>query len=99
MKKATVGEIQKNFAKVLSEINNGEEITITRRGKSVAKIVSLGPKSKIEWPDFYSEAISLKGKPVGEIVIEGRKDRFLTLDERQSRLASLTGIKIEYCTN
>ena len=55
----------------------------------------LGPKSEIEWPDFYSEAISLKGKPVSEIVIEGRKDRFLTLDERQSILASLAGIKIE----
>ena len=76
METATVGEIQKNFAKVLNGINNGEEITITKRGKPVAKIVSLGPKREIEWPDFYSEAISLKGKPVSEIVIEGREDRF-----------------------
>ena len=42
----------------------------------MAKIVSLGPKSEIEWPDFYCEAISLKGKPVSKIVIEGREDRF-----------------------
>jgi len=76
METASVGEIQKNFAKVLSGINNGKEITITKRGKPVAKIVSLGPKAEIEWPDFYSEAISLKGKPVSKIVIEGRKDRF-----------------------
>ena len=76
MKTASVGEIQKNFAKVIIGINNGEEITITKRGKPVAKIVSLGPKDEIEWPDFYSEAISLKGKPVSKIVIEGRKDRF-----------------------
>jgi len=76
MEIATVGEIQKNFAKVLNGINNGEEITITKRGKPVAKIVSLGPKGKIDWPDFYGEAIGLKGKPISEIVIEGREDRF-----------------------
>ena len=45
---ATVGEIQKNFAKVLRGINNGKEIAITKRGKPVAKIVSLGPKDKVE---------------------------------------------------
>ena len=73
---ATVGEIQKNFAKVLRGINNGKEITITKRGKPVAKIVSLGPKDKVEWPDFYSETVRLQGKPVSEILIEGRKDRF-----------------------
>jgi prevent-host-death family protein len=76
MKTATVGEIQKNFARVLNGIKNGEEITITKRGKPVAKIVSLGPKSEIEWPDFHGEAIKLKGKPISEIVIEGREDRF-----------------------
>ncbi|MCP4665399.1 MAG: prevent-host-death protein [Deltaproteobacteria bacterium] len=75
MKTATVGEIQKNFAKVLSGIHNGEEITIIKRGKPVARRVSLGPKSDIEWPDFYSEAIELKGKPLSEIVIEGREVR------------------------
>ncbi|MCK5232400.1 MAG: type II toxin-antitoxin system prevent-host-death family antitoxin, partial [Desulfobulbaceae bacterium] len=39
MKTASVGEIQKNFAKVLSGINNGQEIIITKRGKPVARIV------------------------------------------------------------
>jgi prevent-host-death family protein len=76
MKTATVGEIQKNFAQVLRDINAGEEITITRRGKPVARITALGPKAEIDWPDFYNEAIELKGKPVSDIVIEGREDRF-----------------------
>ena len=76
MKTASVGEIQKNFARVLSGINDGKEIIITKRGKPVARIVSLPHKSKIEWPDFYNEAVDLKGKPISEIVIEGRKDRF-----------------------
>ena len=59
MKTATVGEIQKNFAKVLNSIKNGEEITITKRGKPVAKVVALGPKDEIDWPDFHGEAREL----------------------------------------
>ena len=76
MKTATVGEVQKNFGKVLRNINAGEEITLTRRGKPIAKLSALGPRNEIDWPDFYNEAISLKGKPVSEIVIDGREDRF-----------------------
>ena len=75
MKTATVGEIQKNFAKVLNSISNGEEITITKRGKPVAKVVALGPKDEIDWPDFQAEAIELKGKPLSDIIIESRDDR------------------------
>ncbi len=76
MKTATVGEIQKNFGGILRQIRAGEEITITKRGKPIAKITALGPKNEIEWPDFYHEAIELKGKSASEIVIEGREDRF-----------------------
>ncbi|MCK5244545.1 MAG: type II toxin-antitoxin system prevent-host-death family antitoxin, partial [Desulfobacterales bacterium] len=47
IKTATVGEIQKNFGRVLSGINNGQEIIITKRGKPIARIVSLAPKSEI----------------------------------------------------
>jgi len=76
MKTATVGEIQKNFSRILNEIKAGEEIAVTKRGKPIAKITAFGPKEEIDWPDFYAEAVEVKGKPVGEIVIEGREDRF-----------------------
>lgn len=76
MKTATVGEIQKNFSRILKEIKAGEEIEVTKRGKPIAKITALGPKEKIDWPDFYNEAIPLRGKPAGDIVIENREDRF-----------------------
>ena len=74
MKTASVGEIQKNFARVLNGINNGQEILITKRGKPVARIVALAPQPEIKWPDFYSEAIELKGKSLSEIVIEDREE-------------------------
>jgi antitoxin (DNA-binding transcriptional repressor) of toxin-antitoxin stability system len=76
MKTFSVGEVQKNFAGVLRNINAGEEITITKRGKPVAKISAFGPKQRIAWPDFYEEALDLKGKRLSDIVIDTRKDRF-----------------------
>jgi antitoxin (DNA-binding transcriptional repressor) of toxin-antitoxin stability system len=41
MKTATVGEIQKNFSRILKQIKAGEEIAVTRRGKPVAKITAI----------------------------------------------------------
>ena len=76
MKTVTVGEVQKNFSGVLRSIKAGEEITITKRGKPVAKITALGPRSKIEWPDFPDEAVKLKGKSLSDIVVEEREERF-----------------------
>jgi prevent-host-death family protein len=76
METATVGEIQKNFAEVLRKIKSGQEIIVTKRGKPVAKITALGAKRDIHWPDFFEECIEIKGKPVSEIIAEGREDRF-----------------------
>ncbi len=76
MMTATVGEIRKNFSRVLKSINTGEKITITKRGVPVACLTALSPEDKIEWPDFYNEAVELKGQPLSDIVIECRKDRF-----------------------
>lgn len=75
MKTASIGQIQKNLGAVLAHVGSGKEVTITKRGKPIAKIVPLSANSKMNWPDFYSEAIRLKGKPVSEILIENREDR------------------------
>lgn len=62
------------------EVDDGddqrEELIITRNGKPVAKSTALGPKTDIDWPDFYSEALTVKGKAVSEIVLESRGERF-----------------------
>lgn len=75
MKTATVGEIQKNFSQVLKNIQSGEEVMITKRGKVIAKITSIGPKETIDWPDFVAESLTLKGKPASEIIMESRDER------------------------
>ncbi|OGL43375.1 MAG: hypothetical protein A2161_08000 [Candidatus Schekmanbacteria bacterium RBG_13_48_7] len=75
MKIATVGEIQKNFANVLRRLKSGEDITVTKRGVPVAKILPVGPRKDIDWPDFYEESVDYKKKPVSDVVIEDRMDR------------------------
>jgi len=76
MKTASVGEIQKNFGKILREIKAGEEIMITKRGLPIARLTTLGPKEKIDWPDFFEEAIELKGKAASQVILEDREERF-----------------------
>ena len=76
MENATVGEIQKNFAGVLKRIKAGEEVTVVKRGKPVAKITALGPKKRIDWPDFYKETLDLKGQALSDVIIKGREERF-----------------------
>jgi antitoxin (DNA-binding transcriptional repressor) of toxin-antitoxin stability system len=75
MKTATVGDVQKNFAKMLREIGAGEEITVLKRGIPVAKIAAIVPKGDIDWPDFYDEAIQLDGTSVSQLVLDGREER------------------------
>ena len=76
MKTATVGEIQKNFSKVIKSIGAGEEITVTKRGKAVARITAIGPTKKVDWPDFTKDAIKTKGKPLSQMISNDRKERF-----------------------
>jgi len=68
-------------------------------------------RPQISWADTFKYAVDLSrehtrktGSKALDILhvasaLSIKADRFLTLDERQSRLASLTGIKIEHCTN
>ncbi len=76
MRTASVGEIQKNFGKILREIKAGEEIMITKRGIPIARITTLGPKEKIDWPDFFEEAVDIKGKSASQVIMEDREERF-----------------------
>lgn len=60
MKTTTVREVQHHLSKLLDEVAAGEEITITRRGVSVAKLVpSLSAENpmekKINWTGWAEE--------------------------------------------
>lgn len=57
MKTATVREAQHHLAKLLTEVEAGAEIMLTRRGVEVAKLVPKdasvsSPEIKVDWDAF-----------------------------------------------
>jgi prevent-host-death family protein len=66
MKTATVRELRHAFPKVLRWIEQGETVTLTKRGKPVAQVTPPpAPKPrKIQWPDIVARTKSYCGEVV-----------------------------------
>ena len=82
MKTATVRQVQHGLAHVISEVQKGQEIAITKRGKVVARIVPAArPRASVAWPDSQARMAVLtsrkgiKGAAPSEIVREQRGER------------------------
>ena len=83
MKTATVREVQHKLSRVLARVKRGEEITITKRGKAVARLIptAVARGQGSEWPDFTGRMKRLfpdgppTGKPTSEVVMELREER------------------------
>lgn len=82
MKTRTLREAQHHLSKIVVEVENGEEITITRRGKPVVRIVPAKEKEipserSIDWASeiklIEREAADLP-KFEKNIVLEMRED-------------------------
>lgn len=72
-------DVQHHLAEVLDWVARGEEVTVTRRGKIVARIVPALPVSA-HTPDFLARARTIWGpKPTGpmpsDLVDRDREDR------------------------
>ena len=81
MKTASIRDVQHHFNKVLAWVEKGEEVQITRRNKTVAKIIpsTIRPQSA-KWPDFAARARAIwgakpKGKSLSKIILEDRAER------------------------
>ena len=81
MKTATVREVQHRLAAILDRVARGEEVTVTRRGNAVARIVPARRAKRVRWPDF---AVRMKrrfpdgmmpGPPVSALIDADRKER------------------------
>jgi len=59
MKTVTTREAQHHFAKIISHIQDGEEVIVTKRGKKVARILppkpENGPEAKVNWTASVQE--------------------------------------------
>jgi prevent-host-death family protein len=63
MKTATVRDVQHHFRKVLAWVENGEEVLVTRRNKTVARLVpsSSASPASVPLPDFAARARAIWG--------------------------------------
>jgi prevent-host-death family protein len=82
---AGVRELKNNLSRYLKEVKRGRSVTITERGKIVParehsdlqKLKELARSGLGTWrggkPKGASRSIVIKGKPVGDIVLEDRR--------------------------
>ena len=76
----TVGafEAKTNLSRLIDQVAHGEQVTITRHGVPVARIVSIGPQlgdraAAVERLRSLSFGVTLDGVPVRELITEGRR--------------------------
>jgi len=77
----TIGafEAKNRLSELLQTVENGEEVTITRHGRPVARLVPVGQSDRekvrktIEWLKEFRKHHSLDGLNIKDLINEGRK--------------------------
>lgn len=82
MKTATVREVQHRLASLLSRVQKGQEIAVTKHDKVIARIVpATRAKGRLRWPDSALRMKKLMsgaratGEPPSEIIRQLRGER------------------------
>jgi prevent-host-death family protein len=70
-----VKEARTKISSLLDRTERGEEVVIIRRGKRIARLVSVGDACK-RLPDLrgFRNSILVKGKSLSATVIQGREE-------------------------
>jgi prevent-host-death family protein len=70
-----VKEARAQISALLDKAQKGEEVTILRRGKRVARLVPAEGSAK-RLPDLteFRNSIAVKGEPLSQAVIQGRDE-------------------------
>jgi prevent-host-death family protein len=74
-----VFEAKNKLSALLDRVERGEEVTITRNGKPVAKLVATGGRDKekaraaAEWIRANRKANVLRGVTIKQLIEEGRR--------------------------
>jgi antitoxin (DNA-binding transcriptional repressor) of toxin-antitoxin stability system len=79
MRKATIRQVQHNLREVLAWVEQGEEVSVLRRNKVVAKLVPPRPQPGAS-PDFLARATAVwganpRGLPLSSVASEARGAR------------------------
>lgn len=79
MSSVGVFQAKNKFSELLDRVEHGEEITITRNGKPVAKLVAAGgrdiarARAAADWIRANRSRNSLGGLKIKDLINEGRK--------------------------
>ncbi len=73
-----VYQAKTHLPELLARVENGEEVTITRHGKAIARLLPVGPASSL---DLHAAIAALKvfnigrtaGMPIRDMIGEGRR--------------------------
>jgi len=91
MKTATVTETKSHLSALLSDIEAGEEVVITRRGRPVARLVAEQPATTFDWGDLHAW---VAGSVDLVAWLERRRKKGLTISAwTLTEMASVGGIK------
>ncbi|MGK5091451.1 type II toxin-antitoxin system prevent-host-death family antitoxin [Deltaproteobacteria bacterium TL4] len=74
MLELNVKEARGKLSNLLDQVEKGEEIIITRRGKQVARLTSLNEKSPLSSLTSFRETIKVEGQPLSQIVVIQREE-------------------------
>lgn len=71
-----MSEARKRLSELVHAAERGESVSITRRGKEVARIVPAEQKPLKPLPDLseFRASIKVKGKPLSEVVRDMRAE-------------------------
>jgi antitoxin (DNA-binding transcriptional repressor) of toxin-antitoxin stability system len=77
MIKTGIKEARQNFTALLTKVQKGEEVLITKRGEPIAKLSASGISSKAALKSHKTlrETITATGKPLSKVVSESRAER------------------------
>jgi prevent-host-death family protein len=77
MSQAGIRQARQTLSVLLAEVAKGREITITDRGRPVARLVPPARRASRPFPgrSAFRRSVGAKGARVGQAVLEGRDDR------------------------
>lgn len=76
MKTVQLSEARRRLSDLVRAAERGESVTITRRGKEVARLVPPEKDIRKPLPDLteFRKSIEIKGKPLSQTVIDMRDE-------------------------
>ena len=73
MKSVSLRHMQHHLSDVMRHVDQGREVLVTRRRRTVARLVPATPApARVNWPDFSARTARIKGSPLSATILAER---------------------------